>query len=175
MAPNFLKRLFSNKHQQCQKNISTNIILLLKKLKESHYPSKVLNQTLTVPRGGYQDVQLQFTIPFVNRHFTFGTIDDQPYLQIRMDIHNSSSDCKDDNKETCGTKVYAYKKQNTSRYDTDDWKVIHKVRVYNKDDNDFNDIDTHITLRLKTASTRGIGSRIFDKLTLADIQVKYQI
>lgn len=92
-----------------------------------------------------------------------------------MDIHNSSSDCKDDNKETCETKVYAYKKQDTGRYDTDDWRVIHKVRVYNKDDNNFANIDKHITLRLKTGGTRGIGSRLFEKLTLADIQVKYQI
>lgn len=135
----------------------------------------MLNPTLRIPRGGHQDVQLQFTIPFVNQNGIIGTLNIQPYLKIRMDIHNSSSNCKDDNKESCETKVYAYKKQDTVKYDTDDWKIIHKVPVYNKDDMDFKDIDQHLTLRLKTGETRGNGSRLFEKLTLPDIQVKYQI
>lgn len=90
-----------------------------------------------------------------------------------MDIHNSSSDCKDDDQNACGFKVGAYKIQDTDKYDTDDWKVIHKVRVYNRDDNDFTVKDKHITLRLKTGGTIGNGSRLFEKLILPDIQVKY--
>lgn len=90
-----------------------------------------------------------------------------------MDIHNSSADCVDDNQNTCKTKVYAYKKQETDKYATADWKIIHKIRVYNKDDNDFTVKDKHITLRLKTGGTIGNGSRLFEKLILPDIQVKY--
>lgn len=89
-----------------------------------------------------------------------------------MDIHNSSSDCKDDDQNECGFKVSAYKIQDTDKYDTDDWKVIHKVRVYNRDDNDFTVKDKHITLRLKSGGTIGDGSRLFEKLTMPDIQVK---
>lgn len=90
-----------------------------------------------------------------------------------MDIHNPSADCVDDNQNTCETKVYAYKKQETDKYSTADWKIIHKIRVYNKDDNDFTVKDKHITLRLKTGGTIGNGSRLFEKLILPDIQVKY--
>lgn len=89
-----------------------------------------------------------------------------------MDIHNSSLDCKDAYKHTCGFKVGAYKIQETDIYNTDDWKVVHEVPVYNRDDNDFTIKDKHITLRLKTGETSGDGSRLFQELTLPDIQVK---
>lgn len=79
--------------------------------------------------------------------------------------------CDDPNEINCDTKVLAYKKQDTDMYATDEWKTIHSIRVYNKDDGDFTLIDKHITLRLKTGATNGVGSKIFENLILPDIQV----
>lgn len=141
------------------------------------YLFKVLTPTLRIPRGGREDVKIQFTIPFVNIHGiirTFSGIilqDDQPQLFINMGVHGSSAFCNDRNKNLCDKKVYAYKREESHKYNTDDWKIIHNITVYNKDDGDFTLIDKHITLRLETGSTEGTGSKIFEKIILPDIQV----
>lgn len=88
-----------------------------------------------------------------------------------MGFHGGSVSCDDLNKKNCDTKVFAFKKQETNKYATDEWKSIYNVRVYNKDDGDFTIIDKHITLRFKTGVTYGNGSKIFENLILPDIQV----
>ena len=71
----------------------------------------------------------------------------------------------------CGITVRPYMIQDTEKYGTDDWKVIHNVTIYNKQDGDFALIDKHVTLRFKTTSKPSKGSEIFTNITLADIQV----
>lgn len=139
---------------------------------------KVLNTTLTIPRGSHQDVKLQFTIPFVNENIITKnpkrTSNDQTPLDINLEVHNGTVDCHDPNRETCEKQLFAYKWRERDRYATDDWKVIHNIRVYNRDDGDFTLIDKHITLRLKT-TTISSGGNIFENLILPDIQVFFFI
>lgn len=143
--------------------------------------SKVLDTTLRISRGGHQDVKLQFTIPFVNQHKvrklnrTGMLYNDQSMLYINLGVHNGSVECSDLGRKMCDYKVMAYKRQESDKYNTDDWKVIHNIRVYNKDDGDFAIIDKHITLRFETGRTDGVGSKIFENLVLPDIQVFYII
>uniref|UniRef100_A0A8W8NV44 VWFD domain-containing protein n=1 Tax=Magallana gigas TaxID=29159 RepID=A0A8W8NV44_MAGGI len=137
---------------------------------------KVLTPTLRIVRGRSADVNIQFTIPFVNQHgivrLPLGAIlfEDQPPLLINMAVHGDSVDCNDPNKKLCEKKVYAYKREDSDKYNTDDWKGVHSIKVYNKDDGDYT-IDKHITLRLETGGTSGTGSKIFDRIILPDIQV----
>lgn len=138
---------------------------------------KVLDSILKIQRGGHKDVKIQFTIPFVSQHgvtnITGKLIEQQPSLFISLGVHGGSVECDDPNKRNCDTEVSAFKKQETDRYATDEWKSILSIRVHNKDDGDFTLIDKHITLRLKTGATNGIGSKIFEKIILPDIQVFY--
>lgn len=121
-------------------------------------------------------MQLQFTIPFVNTHWTIlsesGVVRaDQQQLYISMAVYGESIECYDKDINNCETKVDAYKIQDTSKYVTGEWKVIHKIRVYNREDGDFTLTNRHITLRFETGSTSGNGSKIFENLILPDIQV----
>lgn len=138
---------------------------------------KVLDSILKIQRGGHKDVKIQFTIPFVSQHgvinITGKLIEQQPSLFISLGVHGGSVECDDPNKRNCDTEVSAFKKQETDRYATDEWKSILSIRVHNKDDGDFTLIDKHITLRLKTGATNGIGSKIFENIILPDIQVFY--
>lgn len=139
--------------------------------------AQVLTPILNIQRGGSEEVHLLFTIPFINRHLIFpssNTIknEDQPPLYINMGVHGESMECNDPNQKSCDIKVYAYKIEETSKYATDEWKVIHKIKVYNKDDGDFSLNNRHITLRFQTGTVLGNGSKIFEKLILPDIQVK---
>lgn len=134
---------------------------------------KVLNSTLRIPRGGRQDVMLQFTIPFINQNIvrqgTPSTV--QVTLFISLGVHGGSIACDDFNKKACDYNVSAYEKHETYRYETDDWKVIHSIPIYNKDNGVYEVNDKHITLRLETGFTESPGSKIFEYLTLPDIQV----
>ena len=136
---------------------------------------KVLTSTLSIPRGGNGEVEFQFTIPFVSRHNIWQQpgqkIEDQTPLYINMAVHGGSVDCDDPNKIMCHVTVNAYKIDESFKYDTDDWKAKHKVKVYNRDDGDFTLIDKHITLRFETGATDGVGSKIFEGITLPDVQV----
>lgn len=116
-------------------------------------------------------MKIQFTIPFVNLQIVFPYSDQQSKLNINMGVHNSSVvGCADPNSNVCEKKVSAYKWQDSYKYNTDDWKIVHNITVYNKDDGGYT-IDKHITLRLETGGTSGNGSKIFHKITLPDIQV----
>lgn len=112
-------------------------------------------------------MKIQFTIPFVSQHGIINIggnlTEQQPSLLISLGVHGGSVDCDDPNKRNCDTEVSAFKKQDTDRYATDEWKNVHSIRVYNKDDGDFTLIDQHITLRLETGATNGVGSKIFEK------------
>ena len=134
---------------------------------------QVLTSTLHIPRGGNGEVEFQFTIPFVSRHNIIPgqNIEDQTSLYINMGVHGGSVECDDPNKKLCDVSVNAYKIDESDKYDTDDWKVKHKIKVYNRDDGDFTLIDKHLTLRFETGTTDGVGSKIFEDLTLPDIQV----
>lgn len=136
----------------------------------------MLTPTLRMVRGRSADVNIQFTIPFINQHgvlrLPFGAIDAQSPLLINMAVHGNSIDCNDPNKNLCEKKVYAYKRDDSDKYNTDDWKGVHSIKVYNKDDGDYT-IDKHITLRLETGGTSGTGSKIFDSIILPDIQVTF--
>lgn len=132
-----------------------------------------MNSTLRIPRGGRQDVMLQFTIPFINQNIVRqGTsrIVQNP-LYISLGVHGGSLACEDLNKKACDYTVSAFTKHETYRYETDDWKVIHSIPIYNKDNGVYEVNDKHITLRLETGFTESPGSKIFQNLTLPDIQV----
>lgn len=92
-----------------------------------------------------------------------------------MGVHGGSVECDDRDKKLCDVTVNAYKIDESDKYDTEDWKAKHKVKVYNRDDGDFTIIDKHITLRFETGATDGVGSKIFQGITLPDIQVCYCI
>lgn len=90
-----------------------------------------MNSTLRIPRGGRQDVMLQFTIPFINQNIVRqGTsISVQNPLYISLGVHGGNVTCDDLNKKACDYTVSAYGKNETYRYETDDWKVIHSIPI----------------------------------------------
>lgn len=130
-----------------------------------------MTSTLHVPRGGKGEVEFQFTIPFISIHNILGDLDDQESLYINMAVHGGSRECDDLHKNLCEVKVNAYKKQESYKYNTTDWRAIHKVKVYNRDDGDFTLKDTHITLRFEAITATDGGGKIFDGLKLPDTQV----
>lgn len=140
--------------------------------------SKVLTPTLSIPRGDKADVQLQLTIPFIDRHgvFSFNGKHEhtQSNLMIYMGIHNTSknADCEEPNQRLCKTIVKPYMKHEAEKYASDEWKMIHNITVYNTDNGEY-DIDKHIILRFETGETQGTGSKIFEHLILPDIQVNF--
>lgn len=117
-------------------------------------------------------MKIQFTIPFVGLHLIFQNREHLDELNINMGVHGVSVGCYDPNSNVCEKKVSAYKRHDSYKYNTDDWKIVHNITVYNKDDGGYT-IDKHITLRLQTGSTAGTGSKIFEKITLPDIQVRF--
>jgi hypothetical protein len=118
-------------------------------------------------------VQLQFTIPFINENLVLNNIDIPPSdLNVNLAVLNETSiSCKDGEGTLCGINVEAYSFNDRGKYSTDDWKKIHTIKVFNRDNGDYTDFDRHITLRLETGGTSKKGSQIFSKITLPDIQV----
>lgn len=118
---------------------------------------------------------LQFTIPFINRNAVQQVsadsfLNEQPPLFVNLGVHGGSDKCTDIGRNKCDYEVNAYKIHEANRYATEDWKGIHRIPVYNKDDGVY-EINKHITLRLQTGITDGHGSKIFEHLILPDIQV----
>ncbi|XP_078330755.1 von Willebrand factor D and EGF domain-containing protein-like [Crassostrea virginica] len=132
---------------------------------------KVLTSTLHIPRGRDGEVEFQFTIPFISKHYIREQFEGQTALYINTAVHGESRDCDDPNKNLCDVTVSAYGRNESHKYDTNAWKVKHKFKVYNRDNGDFTLIDKHLTLRLQTGTTSDGGSKIFENLTLSDVQV----
>ncbi|XP_056007282.1 uncharacterized protein LOC125666050 [Ostrea edulis] len=134
---------------------------------------KVLTPQLTIDRGGSGNVQLQFTIPYTTEDLLIPNFDTTVSdLNVNLAVLNDSSvSCKDGNSKLCGIKVKGYSYNDRSKYSTDDWKQIHTIKIFNRDNGDYTDFDRHITLRLETGGTNGEGSQIFSNILLPDIQV----
>lgn len=140
---------------------------------------QVLTPTLKIPRGGSAEVQFQFTIPFINRNIIvrgsdLKTVhyDHQKSLYISMEVHNKSTGCGNENSKSCDIEVTAFKRTETKRYETEEWKVVYKKKIYNRDNGDYAIIDKHITLRFATGKTDGdSGSKVFENLNFPDIKV----
>lgn len=109
---------------------------------------------------------LQFTIPFINQNIVRqGT--SQPVqnpLYISLGVHGGSIACDDLNKKACDYTVPAYEKHETIRYEIDDWKVIHSIPIYNKDNGVYEVNDKHITLRLEMDLQRVLAARSLNTL-----------
>lgn len=127
---------------------------------------------LTIDRGGSGNVQLQFTIPYTTEDLLIPNFDTTVSdLNVNLAVLNDSSvSCKDGNSKLCGIKVKGYSYNDRSKYSTDDWKQIHTIKIFNRDNGDYTDFDRHITLRLETGGTNGEGSQIFSNILLPDIQ-----
>lgn len=98
---------------------------------------KVLNSTLRIPRGGRQDVMLQFTIPFINQNIVRqGTsrIVQNP-LYISLGVHGGSLACDDLNKKACDYTVSAFTKHDmkpTTGKSFTVYQYITKIMVFTK-------------------------------------------
>lgn len=117
---------------------------------------------------------MQFTIPFINRHFrTISQADIQDPLDIDVVTTTGSLGCDNTENGQCGIKIDAYKKHDSYKYESDVWKANHTITIYNRQDGDFALIDKHVTLRFKTNITgrKGVASEIFHDITLSDVQV----
>ena len=133
-----------------------------------------MTSTLHIPRGGNGEVEFVFTIPFISRHNIYRGQNFQKSLYINTAVHGNSGNCDDRNKNLCETEVEAYYKHDSHLYDpstSSAWRNVHKVKIYNRDDGSFTLIDKHITLRFETLTATSGGGRIFDGLTLTDVQV----
>lgn len=134
-----------------------------------------MTSTLRIERGKDGEVQLQFTIPFINQLAIVSINNEKKNIQtpltITIDTRAGSLGCDESKSNPCGIEIEPYKKE-AEKNTTDDWgKKIHRVKIYNKHDGDFSLIDKHVTLRFKTTTTEGKGSKIFENITLSDIQV----
>ena len=125
---------------------------------------------MQIQRGGQGEVLLQFTIPFISRHLISKRGEIQTPLKISIGTHEGSLGCSN-SQNPCSLEIPAYKIQEKDMYDTEKWKAIHKIPIYNKHDGDYALIDRHVTLRFKTVFGGGNGSEIFNNITLSDIQV----
>nr|XP_022310403.1 uncharacterized protein LOC111115834 isoform X2 [Crassostrea virginica] len=143
---------------------------------------KMITPKLRIPRGGSAEAQFQFTIPFISRHSIIKVglppplqgvkiLEHQMALFVSMYITGGPVDCNDLDRKACDVQVKAFKRTESEKYDTDDWRVIHTKKVYNRDDGDFDILDKQVTLRFATGVTNGVGSKFFDSITLQDIQV----
>lgn len=135
------------------------------------YITKVLTSTLHIPRGGNGEVEFEFTIPFISRQNIYRGQNFQQSLYINTAVHGKSGSCDDGNKNLCETEVEAYYRHEFINYDPSTWSSVHKVKIYNRDDGSFTLIDKHITLRFETLTATLGGGKIFDGLTLTDVQV----
>lgn len=129
-----------------------------------------MTSTLHIPRGGNGEVEFEFTIPFISRHDIYKDQHFQKSLYINTAVHGKSGSCDDQFKYLCAAEVEAYYRHKSFLYGTA-WRTVHKVKIYNRDDGSFTLIDKHITLRFETLTGTLGGGKIFDGLTLTDVQV----
>lgn len=128
---------------------------------------------LHIPRGESGEVHLQFTIPFISRNTIFRNRDIQRQLYISMNINGKSVSCDNQSQKDCDMEVNAFKKIESEKYNLDDWKNVHTKKVFIKDDGDYAVNYRQLTLKFETGSTHGTGSKIFEKLSLQDVQVYF--
>ena len=90
-----------------------------------------------------------------------------------MNVNRKSVSCDDQSQKDCDMEVNAFKKIESEKYNLDDWKNVHTKKVFIKDDGDYAVNYRQLTLKFETGFTHGTGSKIFEKLSLQDVQVYF--
>ncbi|XP_062579358.1 von Willebrand factor D and EGF domain-containing protein-like [Saccostrea cucullata] len=134
---------------------------------------KILNPNIELVRKGSKNVQLEMTIPFASESLF---ISSSPQPVSDLNIHMTF---KTDDSSTCGgggssnqceVKVKSFNYNEKQKYENGEWKQNISFPVYSQDTDGYV-INSQMTLRLKTGGTNGVGSKIFEHVTLPDISI----
>ncbi|XP_062620579.1 uncharacterized protein LOC134282147 [Saccostrea cucullata] len=137
------------------------------------YGIKVCNPSIELERKGSKDVDLEMTIPSASETRIINGVE-QPAsaLAIYMHFHNNyQSKCSGSGSSNqCFVQVQSYNFSERHKYETEEWKRNISFPVYNKDTDGYV-TSTSMTLSLRTGSTEGKGSKIFENAVLPDIPI----
>lgn len=119
-------------------------------------------------------MELETTIPFAAESVMLNGIP-QPvsdldiHLTFINDDHSKCSGSGSSNQ--CSVKIKSYSYSERHKYESDEWRQNLSFPVYNKDTDGYVSSGS-MTLKLKTGSTSGIGSKVFEHISLPDISVR---
>ncbi|XP_062617865.1 uncharacterized protein LOC134279469 [Saccostrea cucullata] len=140
---------------------------------------KVLTPQLFIDIGGKADILLQLTIPYAAENLViYGQVLETTDLLVRAYIpQNSSLYCVnssfkyDSTDRRCEIRIKGYSYNERDKYESNIWKQVYKMTIYEQGNAFRNLLERGITLPLKTSETHGEGSKIFSNIHLPDIQV----
>ncbi|XP_061170731.1 von Willebrand factor D and EGF domain-containing protein-like [Saccostrea echinata] len=113
------------------------------------------------------------TIPFASESLYING-DPQPlsdlniYMTFKTDDPSKCSGGGSSNQ--CEVKVKSYSYNERHKYENDEWKQNISFPVYSQDTDGYV-INSQMTLRLNTGGTNGVGSKIFEHVSLPDISI----
>jgi hypothetical protein len=143
-----------------------------KKIYETHF-FQIVNPSIELERKGSNYVYLEMTIPFASESLY---INDSLQAVSDLNIHmafktDDPSKCSGGGSSNqCEVRIKGYSYNDRHKYDNDEWRQNISFPVYSQDTDGYV-ISRHMTLRLKTGGTNGIGSKIFELVPLSDISV----
>ncbi|XP_056003375.1 uncharacterized protein LOC125657435 isoform X3 [Ostrea edulis] len=135
---------------------------------------KIVNPNIELERKGTRNVELEMTIPFATESlYVNGVPQTVSDLNIHMTFKTDDlSKCSGGGSSNqCEVKVKSYSYNDRHKYQNDEWRQNISFPVYSQDTDGYV-ISSHMTLRLKTGGTNGIGSRIFEHVPLPDISIR---
>ncbi|XP_061170736.1 uncharacterized protein LOC133180186 [Saccostrea echinata] len=135
---------------------------------------KIMNSNIELERKGSKNVELEMTIPFASESlFINGVPQTVSDLNIHMTFKTDDpSKCSGGGSSNqCEVKVKSYSYNERHKYENDEWKQNISFPVYSQDTDGYV-INSQMTLRLKTGGTNGVGSKIFEHVSLPDISIR---
>ncbi|XP_061185215.1 uncharacterized protein LOC133193273 [Saccostrea echinata] len=134
---------------------------------------KILNPSIELERKGSKNVELEMTIPFASESlYINGDLQPVSDLNIHMTFKTDDpSKCSGGGSSNqCEVKVKSYNYNERHKYENGEWRQNISFPVYSQD-TDAYVINSQMTLRLKTGGTNGVGSKIFEHVSLPDISI----
>ncbi|XP_061190172.1 von Willebrand factor D and EGF domain-containing protein-like [Saccostrea echinata] len=135
---------------------------------------RVINPNIELERKGSENIALEMTIPFASESlFINGVLQPVSDLNIHLafETGGASTTGGGGSSNHCEVKVKSFGYHEKHKYENGEWRQKIFFPVYSKDTDGYV-ISTHMTLHLKTGGTNGIGSKIFEHVSLQDILIR---
>ncbi|XP_061170968.1 von Willebrand factor D and EGF domain-containing protein-like [Saccostrea echinata] len=132
------------------------------------------NPNIELERKGSKNVELEMTIPYASESIVINGV---PEPVSDLDIHlffksNHTSHCSGSmTTSNCNIKLRSFSYNERHKYENGEWKKSITFQVFNQDTDNYV-INSQWTLQTRTGITKGIGSKIFEDVSLPDISLR---
>ncbi|XP_062570182.1 uncharacterized protein LOC134232241 [Saccostrea cucullata] len=135
---------------------------------------RIKNPNIVLERKGSENIELEMTIPFASESlFINGVLQPVSDLNIHLAFETgvSSTYGGGGSSNHCEVKIKSFGYHEKHKYENGEWRQNTFFPVHSQDTDGYV-INSQMILHLKTGGTNGVGSKIFEHVSLPDILIR---